>query len=168
MDDFKKLLLEGAFVPKVNEALHKETINDLARLRNIISPIIQQHPDVEKFYTLYLDAKNGLLLLEPSFTGSLTGCSVYPREIIKKALEVGAAALIVSHNHPSGDLTPSTSDKLITKSLFIAAALHGITLHDHVVCSPTSYFSFNEEGLISEIRNEWEGFSKTFSWGTIN
>jgi DNA repair protein RadC len=164
MDDFKTALLNGNFVPKVNEVLYKETINDLARLRNIISPIIQQHPDVEKFYTLYLDAKNGLLLLEPSFTGSISGCSVYPREIIKKALEVGAAALIVSHNHPSGDLTPSTSDKLITKSLFIAAAVHGITLHDHLICTPTNYFSMNSEGLISEIRNEWESFSNTFSW----
>jgi DNA repair protein RadC len=164
MDDFKTALLNGDFVPKVNETLHQEKIDDLEVLKNVLSPIIQQHPDVEKFYTLYLDAKNRLILLEPSFTGSITGCSVYTREIIKKAIEVGAAALIVAHNHPSGDLVPSTADKLITKRIYIAAALHGITLHDHLICTPTKYFSMNSEGLISEIRNEWESFSNTFSW----
>lgn len=162
MKDFKTMLLDGSLVPQVNEVLHKEIINDLTSLRNIASPLIQQHPDVEKFYTLYLDAKNRLLLLEPSFNGSLTGCSVYPREIVKKALEVGAAAIIVFHNHPSGDLTPSKADILITKRIIMAANLLEITLHDHVICSTTNYYSMSEDGIINTLKREW----KNFLWNT--
>lgn len=158
--NFKKMLLDGDFVPKVNEALHQEKIDNLDALKNIMSPLIQQHPQVEKFYVFYLDAKNRLLLLEPAFTGSITGCSVYPREIIKKAIEVGAAALIVAHNHPSGDLEPSKSDKLITKKIHNAAHLFGITLHDHLICSPIGYYSMNSEGIINRVNNEWEDYEK--------
>jgi DNA repair protein RadC len=154
MNDFKTSLLNGDFVPKVNEVLHQEKIENCEIFRNIMSPIIQTHSDVEKFYTLYLNAKNGLLLLEPSFNGSLTSCQVYPREIIKKALDTGAAALTFAHNHPSGDLKPSKSDFEITKKLMFAAHVFGITVHDHMILNPYDYYSMAEDGIIRKFSNE--------------
>jgi len=159
--NFKTALLEGNFVPKVNEVLKKEKIDNLDTLRNVISPIIQQHPDVEKFYTLYLNAKNGLILIDPSFTGSISGCSVYPREIIKKGLEVGAVAMIFAHNHPSGEIAPSSNDFDITQKLVDAASMIGMTVHDHLVCSPTDYYSMQENGHIAMMKTRYNEYANS-------
>jgi DNA repair protein RadC len=156
--NFKKALLEGEFVNKVQEVTKGEILNSPDIILNILSPMISYHKDQEKFYVFFLDAKNKTLLIDPVFTGSLSGCYIYPREIIKKALDLGAAALIFAHNHPSGDLTPSESDKKITKTLMIAADVHGITVHDHLIINELEYFSFQSDGLIAELQRSWENF----------
>jgi DNA repair protein RadC len=158
MKDFKKALLDGDFVNRVQEAVKGEILDNPNRLLNVLSPLIAQHKHQEKFYVIYLDAKNKTLLIEPVFTGSLSGCSVYPREIIKKALDLGAAALIFAHNHPSGDLVPSEADKKITKLLIIAADVHGITIHDHLVINETEFLSFNCEGILQSLKDSWDNF----------
>jgi DNA repair protein RadC len=158
MSGFKKALLEGEFINKVQEVTKGEQLNSPDVLLNVLSPMISYHKNVEKFYVIYLDAKNNVLLIDPAFSGSLSGCSVYPREIIKKALDLGAAALILAHNHPSGDLFPSTADKQITKLLIIAADVHGIQIHDHLVVNETEFYSFNQVGIISSIYSNWVNF----------
>jgi DNA repair protein RadC len=158
MGNFKKALLEGEFVNKVQEVTKGEQLDSPGVLLNVLSPMISYHKNVEKFYVIYLDAKNNVLLIDPAFTGSLSGCSVYPREIIKKALDLGAAALILAHNHPSGDLLPSTADKQITKLIMIAADVHGIQVHDHMVVNETEFYSFNQVGIISSIYSNWVNF----------
>jgi DNA repair protein RadC len=159
--NFKKALLEGEFVHKVQEAVQGEILNSPDMILNVLSPMISYHRTVEKFYVLYMDAKNKTLLIEPVFTGSLSGCSVYPREIIKKGLGIGAAAMIFAHNHPSGDLIPSEADKNITKLLIIAADVHGIVVHDHLIINETAYFSFNQLGMIDDLKEDWINYKNT-------
>lgn len=156
--DFKKSLLEGEFVNKVQEVTKGEALNNPDILLNVLSPMISYHKDQEKFYVIYLDARNKTLLIDPVFTGSLSSCQVYPREIIKKALKLGAAAMIFAHNHPSADLTPSESDKKITKTLMIAADVHGINVHDHLIINESDYCSFQQNGIITQLKESWNNF----------
>ena len=158
MKSFKQALLEGEFIAKVQEATKGEPLNSANSLLKVLSPMISYHRNVEKFYVIYLDVKNNTLLIDPTFSGSLNSCAIYPREIIKKAIELGAASLILAHNHPSGDLMPSKEDKSITKYIIIACDVHGIKVHDHVIVSETDYFSFNQNGIIAKLEKNWNHF----------
>lgn len=114
------------------------------------------HRTKEVFAGIFLDAKNRVLTSEILFTGTLTSSSVYPREVIISALKHNAAAMIVAHNHPSGDATPSKSDMEITKKLFFALKYVGIILHEHMIISSGGFFSFAAQGLISQFNTEFE------------
>ncbi|WP_124094533.1 RadC family protein [Burkholderia gladioli] len=102
----------------------------------------------ETFLCLYLDAQHRLLELEESTIGSLTRMAVYPREIVRRALESGAAALIVAHNHPSGVVRPSAEDRRLTQLLRDALALVDVRLTDHIVVGESETFSFAQAGLL--------------------
>lgn len=102
----------------------------------------------EVFVVLYLDAKNRLLRTDEAFNGTLTQCSVYPREIVRRALELGAAGVIFSHNHPSGVAEPSDADKWLTDNLKRALAMVDVRVLDHVVIAAGGAVSFTERGLI--------------------
>lgn len=102
----------------------------------------------EEFRVLYLDKKNTLLGDEVQQTGTVDHTPVYPREVVKRALEVGATALILVHNHPSGDPTPSKADIEMTKQISDAAKSLGITVHDHVIIAKRDAYSFKSQGLL--------------------
>lgn len=104
--------------------------------------------DREVFAVLYLDAHNRLIQCVEEFYGTLTQTSVYPREIVKRALAVGAASVIFTHNHPSGDVKPSLADERLTKVLREALALVDVRVLDHVIVSPDSALSMAEQGLL--------------------
>jgi DNA repair protein RadC len=106
------------------------------------------HTKVEQFRVLYLDRKNALIADELQQTGTVDHAPVYPREVVRRALEVGASAIIVVHNHPSGDPTPSAADIEITRQLRDAGAVMGITMHDHLIIGRGTHVSFKSEGLI--------------------
>lgn len=106
--------------------------------------------DKEIFEVLFLNSKNMLLKAETLFTGSLTSASIYPREVIAKALKYRSAAMIFSHNHPSGEPEPSDADREITKTLVLAACTMEIKPLDHIVIGAGKYFSFADAGLIRE------------------
>ncbi len=108
----------------------------------------------EQFLVLFLDAKNRVLGIKSLFEGTLTATSVYPREIIREALDHRAAALIFAHNHPSGDPTPSPEDTLITRRLMAACAVMGIAVHEHLIIGTTGYYSFADQGGMADIRRE--------------
>lgn len=99
----------------------------------------------EKFCCLFLDNQHKLIQNEVISQGTVNQCNVYPREIIKKALAYNAAALIVAHNHPSGLITPSQSDRNITKRISDACNLMEIKLLDHIIIGEGAYYSFAEE-----------------------
>ncbi|MFQ6605130.1 MAG: RadC family protein [Fidelibacterota bacterium] len=105
-------------------------------------------PDRECFALLYLNHQNGLLHSEILFKGSLSEAPVYPREIIKRAFQHQAAALICAHNHPSGLLHPSPDDREVTTRIRRACETVAITLHDHLIISGQGWFSFADEGLL--------------------
>lgn len=106
------------------------------------------HRETEQFRVLYLDRKNMLILDEAQGDGSVDHVPVYPRNIVKRALEVNASALILVHNHPSGDPTPSPQDIDMTRQVAEAAAPLGITLHDHLVIGKSTEISFRTEGYL--------------------
>jgi len=113
---------------------------------------------VECFLVIFLDSKNKIIELETLFEGTLNSANVYPREIIKHALRYNAAALIFAHNHPSGDPTPSSSDKLITRDLLFACRVMGLIAHEHIIIGDNTYYSFADNGYISEINKEFDNF----------
>ena len=114
------------------------------------------HKTKEVFAAIFLDAKNRVLTSKILFTGTLTTSSVYPREVIISALQHNAAAVIFSHNHPSGDVEPSKSDILITKKLLFALKYVGIILHEHMIIGNEGFYSFAAQGLISTFNKEFE------------
>jgi DNA repair protein RadC len=103
---------------------------------------------IEQFRVLFLNSKNILMLDEVMQTGTIDHTAVYPREVIKRALDVGAAALILVHNHPSGDPTPSKADIDLTKQLSDAAKPFNIRIHDHIIITKSKHFSFKSSGLL--------------------
>ncbi|MDA1309990.1 MAG: DNA repair protein RadC, partial [Proteobacteria bacterium] len=103
---------------------------------------------VEQFRVLYLDRKNLLVADEIHQRGTIDHTPVYPREVVRRALEHGASALIMVHNHPSGDTTPSKADIEMTNEVSKAALALGIILHDHVIVGRSGHTSFKATGLI--------------------
>src|SRR5947209_4828828 len=106
------------------------------------------HNQVEEFHILFLDRKNVLIKHERQQRGTIDHTPVYPREVIKRALDLGAAALILVHNHPSGDPTPSKADIAVTQDIKRAAAPLGVVLHDHVIIGRNGHTSLRDLGLI--------------------
>lgn len=103
---------------------------------------------VEQFRILFLDTKNNLIADEVQQRGTVNHTPVYPREVIKRALILNASALIVVHNHPSGDSKPSRDDIGMTRELKAAAQALGIDLHDHIVVGHGNHASFRSLGLL--------------------
>ncbi len=106
------------------------------------------HRPLEQFRILYLDRKNVLIADEEQAQGTVDHVPVYPREVVKRALELNASALILVHNHPSGDPSPSQSDITMTNRIKAAAEALEITIHDHLVIGKACDFSFRAEGLL--------------------
>ncbi len=106
------------------------------------------HRETEQFRILYLDRKNVLIADEEQSRGTVDHVPVYPREVVKRALELNASALILVHNHPSGDPTPSDADISMTHQIRDAAATLGITLHDHLIVGRERELSFRAQRLL--------------------
>ena len=102
----------------------------------------------ERFRILFLNRRNVLIADEVQQTGTVDHTPVYPREVIKRALELGATALIMVHNHPSGDPTPSKADIDMTNEVKDAGTKLGITLHDHLIMTKAGHSSFKDMGLL--------------------
>ena len=106
------------------------------------------HARVERFRVLFLDARNRLLRDEVMGEGSINEAPIYPREIMRRALEVGASALILAHNHPSGDPQPSRKDIRTTARIAEAGRTLGIAIHDHLILSKGGWTTFRMLGLL--------------------
>ena len=104
--------------------------------------------DKEQFRLLFLDKRNQLIADEVQQTGTIDHTPVYPREVIKRALELSATALILVHNHPSGDPTPSQADITMTKAIVDIAAPLGISVHDHIIVGKNGHASLKGMRLI--------------------
>src|ERR1700681_3216317 len=103
---------------------------------------------VEEFHILFLDRDNALIKDERQQRGTIDHTPVYIRQVIKRALDIGASALILVHNHPSGDPTPSEADIAVTKDIIKAAAALGVTVYDHLIIGRGRHMSLRELGLI--------------------
>ena len=107
------------------------------------------HGEIEQFRILYLDRKNVLIADEQQAKGTVDHVPVYPREVVKRALELNASAIILVHNHPSGDPTPSESDISMTLQVKDAAQVLGIILHDHLIIGKSRELSFRSQGYLA-------------------
>ena len=107
-----------------------------------------QHRPREIFAVLFLDSRNRLLAFDELFQGTLNQTAVYPREVARRALEHNAAAVILAHNHPSGEVEPSSADRLLTQALQQALRCLDIAVLDHVIVAAGRRFSFAEQGLL--------------------
>ena len=105
------------------------------------------HRETEQFRLLYLDTKNTVIADEEQAKGTVDHVPVYPREVVKRALELNASALILVHNHPSGDPTPSDADIVMTRQITAAANALNITVHDHLIIGKETETSFRALGL---------------------
>ena len=106
------------------------------------------HLTVERVRVLYLNARNRLILDEHVGDGSIDEAAIHPREVVRRALELGATALILVHNHPSGSPEPSRADIQITNKIAEAGRLLGVTVHDHVIIGREGHVSLKAKGLI--------------------
>ena len=101
------------------------------------------------FRVLFLDRKNGLIADEIQGSGTVDHTPVYPREVIRRALELSATAIVLVHNHPSGDPTPSKADIAVTKDIVNAGKPLGVTVHDHLIIGRGRHTSLRDMGLLS-------------------
>lgn len=117
------------------------TVKDYLRLR--LAPL-----EYEVFAVVFVDAQHRLIACEDIFRGTLTQTSVYPREVVKRALQLNAGAVIFAHNHPSGHPEPSRADEFLTQTLKSALALVDVKVLDHIVVGNAGTVSFAERGLL--------------------
>jgi DNA repair protein RadC len=129
------------------EAMQRPAISNWQALLDYCRAALQ-HEGVEQFRILFLDRKNQIITDEAQQRGTVDHTPVYPREVVKRALELNAAALILVHNHPSGDPTPSRADIEMTRQVRQAASVMGIELHDHLIVGRKGHVSLREKGLI--------------------
>jgi DNA repair protein RadC len=128
-------------------ALKKPVISSWSALLDYCTAAMARDPR-EQFRVLFLDKKNRLVADEVMSRGTIDHAPVYPREIVKRALALHASALILVHNHPSGDPSPSRDDISMTREIAAAAKPLGIALHDHLVIGRTGHASFKSLGLL--------------------
>jgi DNA repair protein RadC len=123
------------------------TLNSPQSVKDYLQLLIG-NKSFESFAVLFLDVKNRLIQSEELFRGSLTRTSVYPREVVKRALHHNAAAIMLAHNHPSGQTQPSVADITLTNELTKALALVEVKVLDHIIVAGNKAYSFAEHGLI--------------------
>tara|TARA_R110002020_G_scaffold184316_1_gene381275 strand:+ start:597 stop:1295 length:699 start_codon:yes stop_codon:yes gene_type:complete len=129
------------------EALERKKITSSASVFEMLQPVLGELPH-EEFWILYLNNSNKVMQMNQQSKGGITGTLVDVRLVLKRALEVGAVALILAHNHPSGTLRPSQADKDLTKKLKTASESLDIKVLDHLIITEKAYFSFADEGLL--------------------
>jgi DNA repair protein RadC len=132
----------------------REMVANSQDLLRYLTGVLRDRPR-ECFLVVYLDAKNRVIALETLSEGTLTASSVYPREVIRSALQHHAAALIFAHNHPSGEPRPSEEDLAVTRQLVFAARVMGLVVHEHLIIGDNRCFSFADEGYIARMNSDF-------------
>lgn len=128
--------------------MQKETVlSSWDAVVNYCSAVMADEP-VEQFRVIFLNRRNAVIADELQQRGTVDHTPVYPREIMRRAIELGATAVILAHNHPSGDPTPSRADIDMTKEIVRAAQAVGVTVHDHLVIGKGRHVSFKSKGLM--------------------
>ena len=129
------------------DVLDRPVLSDWSRLTDYLTALLSRER-TEQFRILFLDTKNRLLADEAQGSGTVNHTPVYPREVVKRALELHATAIILVHNHPSGDPAPSRDDIAMTRAIEGAAKALSVTVHDHVIIGNGRWYSFRQQGLL--------------------
>ena len=149
------------FVQAVSRRFLKERLRDRQYLRSsreVANYLVHAMRDLKKevFTVIFMDASHSIINTETIAEGTLTTNTIYPRELVKMALEQHAAALVIAHNHPSGSLDPSSDDLRLTRHLFAACRLVNVNLLDHLIIGESENpYSFADHGLMAEIKQQY-------------
>jgi len=138
----------------VMESAKGGSVSNSEEVFNVMKPLMAGHPDVEVVYGIFLNPRNKILAIEKLSSGTITCSSLYPREIVKQMIKFRSSALILAHNHPSGDTEPSQADIQVTGHAFVALASIGAELHDHIIVGQ-SYLSLADKGYIKHFKEEY-------------
>jgi DNA repair protein RadC len=142
-----KIIEAAALRLSKSQVLNRPALSSWGALLDYCTAAMARSPH-EEFRVLFLDRKNVLIADEVQGKGTIDHTPVYPREIVKRALELGASSIILVHNHPSGDPTPSAADVAITREIVSAAKALGVSVHDHLVIGRNGEKSFKTLGLL--------------------
>lgn len=142
-----KIVQEAALRLTREEIMNQSAIGSWQQLLDYLRASMS-HEDKEHFRLLFLNRKNAIIADEMQQSGTVDHAPIYPREVVKRALDFGASAIIIVHNHPSGDSTPSKADIAMTKEVREACQKLGIELHDHVIVAKGGHHSFKSMGLL--------------------
>jgi DNA repair protein RadC len=142
-----KIIEAAAVRLSKTRVLHRPALSSWQALLDYCS-VTMARAEREEFRVLFLDRKNTLIADEVQMRGTVDHTPVYPREVLKRALELSASAIILVHNHPSGDPTPSRADIDMTREIMAAAKPLRITVHDHLVIARSGHTSFKSAGLL--------------------
>ncbi|HOO51428.1 MAG TPA: DNA repair protein RadC [Alphaproteobacteria bacterium] len=142
-----KIIKAASFKFMKQDLLNKQVLNSWAKLMDYLQATMA-HEKKENFRLLFLNKKNELIADEIQQSGTVDHTPAYPREIVKRALELSATAVILIHNHPSGDATPSKADIDMTQQIIAAAKPLGIVIHDHLIVSRNGTTSMRSKGLL--------------------
>ena len=115
-----------------------------------MKPIFAEKDDIERLYCIFLNIKNRVIAIEKMFDGTISHSMVYPREIVKRVIQLKSTAIILVHNHLSGDPDPSTEDKKVTMKVGVSLWSMDVKLHDHIIVGD-NYHSMADSGYIQKI-----------------
>ncbi|WP_243429883.1 JAB domain-containing protein [Acetobacter sacchari] len=124
-----------------------DVLSNRERLHAYLSAVLARE-SIEQFRVLFLGSDDRLIADEAQARGTVNHTPVYPREVVRRALEIGAVCIVLVHNHPSGDPTPSQDDVAMTRQVTAAAAALGLTVRDHIIVGNGRWFSFSDAGLL--------------------
>lgn len=160
--EFYQMLSTGQFASMIEESTRNKKISNSGEVFNIIKPLVEFNGnDVEHFFCIFLDSKNKIIAIEKLFSGTISSASIYPREIVKKIIDHKATSIIVAHNHPSNDCSPSIQDNIITKRLFFSCSAIDVNFFEHIIIG-SEYYSFADHGIINQINKEYQEFTNNF------
>lgn len=153
-------LKSGVFVSMVKESARGESLNNPREVYNTLKPLFAENDDVECLYGIFLNSKNRILAIEKLSAGSISSAVLYPREVIKMVLRHKAAAMVLAHNHPSGNFLPSPEDRALTNRIYAALKTIDVDLLDHIIVAD-GFYSFADEGLLETIKAHHNNHIKT-------
>jgi DNA repair protein RadC len=153
-------LTSGRFATMVKESSKGQSLSNSLQAYHVLKPLFAEEDDVEKVYFIFLDAQNKILGIESLFSGTIQSCFISPREVVKRLIAKKAAAFVMGHNHPSGDIVPSPEDRSISIKVGIAAASIDVQFHDHLIVGD-GYHSMADSGWLKNVTRQFSNLLKS-------
>jgi DNA repair protein RadC len=150
-------LKTGKFAQMVKEESKGKEISGAAAAYHILKPLFAENDDVEALYCIFLNGQNHVMAIEKMFSGTINTASIFPREIVKRVLALKASAVLMAHNHPSGNIQPSAEDKALTWRIIFSLMTIDVLLHDHLIIG-NGYHCFSDEEWMRTAKDKCQKF----------
>jgi DNA repair protein RadC len=150
-------LKTGKFAQMVKEESKGQEISGAADAYHVLKPLFAENDDVEALYCIFLNGQNHVMAIEKMFSGTINSASIFPREIVKRVLALKASAVLMAHNHPSGNTQPSAEDKVITWRVIFSLMTIDVLLHDHLIIG-NGYHCFSDEDWMRTAKDKCQKF----------